>query len=138
LWLLPRPTSEWIPDSVQAIDITRGLPGHAPLQSITVTDAAEVGTLVAVTNNLPTVQPGEFDSCNTGSAIGAPVEPEITFTFRAAPGGAVLAVAGEGADATEPGTCEPMSLSIAGLPKKPLLEGHKLVAEAERLLKEKI
>lgn len=137
VWLLPRPASERIPDGVQAIEITRGLRGHAPSQSITVTDAAEVGALVAVTNSLPTEQGGEFEGCSNESGIGA-VEPKITFTFRAAPGGAVLAVAIEPAYATEPDTCEPMSLSIAGLPQKPLLEGPKLVAEAERLLKEKI
>jgi hypothetical protein len=137
VWLLPRPAAERIPAGVQAIDITRGLPGHAPSRSLAVTDAAEVRALVEVTNNLPTVQPGEFDGCNTARPLGA-VEPRITFTFRAAPGGAVLAVAGEPADATEPDTCGPMSLSIAGLPQKPLLEGPKVVAEAQRLLKKKI
>lgn len=137
VWLLPRPASERIPDGVQAIEITRGLPGHAPSQSLTVTDAAEVAAIVAVTNSLPIVQPGEFDGCNTAHPVGD-VRPKITFTFRAALGGSVLAVAREPADATGAATCEPMSLSIAGVPQEPLLEGPKVVADAERLLKKKI
>ncbi len=42
VWLLRRSASERIPGGVQAIDITRGLPGHAPSKSLTVTDAAKV------------------------------------------------------------------------------------------------
>lgn len=137
VWLLPRPVSERIPDGVQAIDITRGLPGKAPSQSLTVSDPAEVRAIVAATNRLPTIQPGEFDGCNTARPVGA-VRPKITFAFRAATVGPALAVASLPAEATEPDRCEPMSLSIDGLPRKPLLEGPKLVAEAERLLKKRI
>jgi hypothetical protein len=137
VWLLRRSASERIPGGVQAIDITRGLPGHAPSKSLTVTDAAKVRAIVAVTNSLPTIQPGEFDGCNTAVPVGF-VRPKITFTFRASPGGSVLAVATELATATGTGTCDPMTLSIGGLPQKPLLEGPKVVAEAKRQLKEKI
>jgi hypothetical protein len=137
VWLLRRSASERIPEEVQAIDITQGLPGHAPSQSLTVTDAAEVKAIVAVTNGLPTIQPGEFDGCNTAVPVGF-VRPKITFTLRASPGGSVLAVATEPAKATGPATCEPMTLSIGGLPQKPLLEGPKVVAEAKRLLKKTI
>jgi hypothetical protein len=137
VWLLRRSASERIPSGVQAIDITRGLPGQAPSQSLTVTDAAEVKAIVAVTNGLPTIQPGEFDGCNESGPVGVE-EPKITFTFRASAGGSVLAVTREPADATGPANCEPMTLSIGGLPQKPLLEGPKVVAEAQRLLKEKI
>jgi hypothetical protein len=137
VWLVPRPASERIPDGVQAIDITRGLPGQPPSHSLTVTDAPEVNSIVALANRLPTIQPGEFDGCNRAEPVGA-VEPKITFTFRAAPGGPVLALAKESAEATELGTCQPMSLSIGGVPQTPLLQGPKLIAETERLLKEKI
>ncbi len=137
VWLLRRSASEQIPGGVQAIDITRGLPGHAPSQTLAVSDAARVRAIIAVTNSLPTIQPGEFDGCNTAVPVGF-VRPKITFTFRASPGGSVLAVATEPAAATGTGTCDPMTLSIDGLPQKPLLEGPKVVAEAQRLLKEKI
>ncbi len=137
IWLLRRSASERIPGGVQAIDITRGLPGHAPSQSLTVTDAAKVRAIVAVTNSLPTIQPGEFDGCNTAVPVGL-VRPKITFTFRASPGGSVLAVASELATATGTGNCDPMTLSIGGLPQKPLLEGPKVVAEARRQLEKKI
>jgi hypothetical protein len=137
VWLLPRPASERIPDGVQAIDITRGLPGQPPSQSLTMTDAAEVKSIVVLANRLPIIQPGEFDGCNTAEPFGD-AEPKITFTFRAAPGGPVLALAKESAQAIEPGTCKPMSLSIGGVRQTPLLQGPKLVAETEHLLNEKI
>ncbi len=136
VWLVPRPASERIPDGVHAIDITRGAPGQPPSQALTVTDASEVKSIVVLANRLPTIQPGELDGRNTAQPVGA-VEPKITFTFRAAPGGAVLALAKESAQAVELGTRQPMSLSIGGVPQIPLLQGPKLVAETERLLNEK-
>jgi hypothetical protein len=137
VWLLRRSASEQIPGGVHAIDITQGLPGHAPSQSLTVSDAAKVKAIIAVSNSLPTIQPGEFDGCNAAVPVGF-ARPKITFTFRTSPRGSVLAVATEPANATGTGTCEPMMLSINGLPRKPLLEGPKVVAEAQRLLKEGI
>ncbi len=137
VWLLSRPASERIPDGVQTIDITRGLPGLAPTQSVTVSAAAEVEALVAVTNSLPTIQPEEF--CGLGRAEPARFEePKITFTFRASLAGSVLAVARESANATGTSRCDPMSLSIAGLRQRPLLEGPRVVAEAQRMLKEQL
>jgi hypothetical protein len=136
-WLLPRAAAEKIPDTVQAIEITRGLPARPPAISLTVTDPTQVRTLTMLANSLPIVQPGQFDGCNTARAIGA-VEPEITFTFLSAPGDPALAVAKEPADETEPDTCGPMALSIAGVEQTALLQGPTFVAAAERLLNKKI
>ncbi|MGD0454799.1 MAG: hypothetical protein ABSB69_14495 [Solirubrobacteraceae bacterium] len=136
--LLRRSASERIPAGVEAIDITRGQPGHAPSHSVVVTDAVEVRAIIAVTNSLPTIQPAEFAGCNTSGPRVGFVGPGITFTFRASPGGPVLAVATEPADATGTAKCEPMTLTIGGVRQTPLLEGPKVVAEAQRLLKVKI
>lgn len=136
-WLLSRPASERIPDTVQAIEITRGLPARPPGLAFTVTDPARVRALTTLVNRLPIVQPGQFDGCNTARAIGV-VKPQITFTFLAASGTPALAVADEPAEETEPDTCGPMAFSIAGVEQTALLQGPKFVAAAERLLKKKI
>lgn len=56
MWLLRRSASEQIPGGVHAIDLTQGLPGHAPSQSLTVSDSAKVKVIIAVSNSLPTIQ----------------------------------------------------------------------------------
>jgi len=136
-WLIPRSVAEQIPNAVRVIEITRGLHGRPPAISVTVKDPTQVRTLTTLANGLPIVQPGEFDGCNTARAIGA-VEPQITFTFLAAPGEPALAVAKEPANETEPDRCGPMALTIAGVEQTALLQGPKLVAAAERLLNKKI
>jgi hypothetical protein len=99
-----------------------------------VTDRSKVDALVATVDRLPILQPGPI-SC---TEIGVD-EPEISFIFREAPGGQVLAVASERADSQEPTTgCNPMSFIIRGVAQTPLLEGPRVVAEAERLLGAKL
>jgi hypothetical protein len=94
-----------------------------------VTSAAKIRRIASLINGLETVQPGVFDC--TGKAD----DPVVTFTFRAAPGGRVLARAAQIIEPGAPhGSCEPMTLTINGRAWSPLLGGTGVVRAAQRLL----
>lgn len=130
VWIVPRRASERIPTGVHAIDITRTRRGQAPSLSVSITDPAQVGKIVAMVDRLPRSQPGSY------SCPSEPVNPPVvTFTFRAAAAGAVLAQAREVAFATGTGTpCEPMALSIRGRAEDSLEDGGTVLEKAGRLL----
>jgi hypothetical protein len=91
--------------------------------------ADEIRRIGSLINGLETVQPGVFDC--TGKAD----DPVVTFTFRAAPGGRVLARAAQIIEPSAPhGSCEPMTLTINGRAWSPLLGGTGVVRAAQRLL----
>jgi hypothetical protein len=133
-WISPRSATERVPNGVREIDIQRSRPRSAPTLSLRVTNPSEVHALIAAVDRLPILQPGPI-SC---TMIGVN-EPQISFGFRDAPGGRVLALASERAGSREPTSgCDPMSFSIRGVAQTPLLEGPRVVAEAERLLRAKL
>lgn len=129
-WIIPRPVSERIPRGVHEIDVTRAAPGEAPSLAIKVVSPHEIRALVAMVDALEIVQPGAY-ACPALPASG----PIVTFTFRASDGGTVLARASEPSSAREPTTsCNPMTFSIRGHQKTPLLGGAAVAAKAGRLL----
>ena len=129
-WTIPRPADERIPPGVGELDVTRGLPHRAPEVSRHVTNPAEIHRLVAMIDRLQTIQPGAW-AC-PAFPVNAPV---VTFTFRSGLGGPPLAVASEPAFATEPTSpCDPMTFSIRGHARKPLLGGAAVVRAAGRML----
>ena len=127
---IPRRSGERIPAGAHELDIARGrLHGHAGV-SLHVTKAAEVHRLAAMIDRLQTVQPGAW-SCPSMQAN----PPVVTFTFRARLGGPAPAVASELASATEPTTpCDPMTFTVRGHPRTPLLDGAAVVGAAARML----
>ncbi|MGI8712646.1 MAG: hypothetical protein ACR2NR_05560 [Solirubrobacteraceae bacterium] len=129
-WIIPRPRGERIPSRARLLDVTVGRPGAAPLAMRTVTDPHRVRRIAAMIDSLQTVQP-EAINCPSYPTNA----PEVTFTFRAAPNGAVLARASEPAYATEPTTpCAPMTITIDGRRWKPLLGGASVVHVAQQML----
>jgi hypothetical protein len=134
-WLVLRPVTERVPDGVREIDIERFRPPHARARSLTVTDISKVDAIVARVDRLPILQPEGAIVCPDIRVD----EPLISFVFRAAPGGAVLAAASEMARSRgRTSACDAMSFSVRGVPQRPLLEGPRVVAEAERLLGAKL
>jgi hypothetical protein len=129
-WIIPRPVDERIPHGVHEVDITRGSPGQAPSLELKVVAPVEIRALAAMVNGLGIVQPGAY-SCPSYS----PGEPVVTFTFLASDGGTVLASAAQLAGVSEPTTpCDPMTFSIRGHARTPLLGGAAVVTKAGRLL----
>jgi hypothetical protein len=129
-WIIPRPVSERIPQGVHEVDVNRAVPGEAPSLDVKVVSPHEIRALVAMVDALGIIQPGAY-SCPSMSGA----QPVVTFTFRASDGGTVLARASEPASAREPTTsCDPMTFSIRGHSKTPLLGGAAIVAKAGRLL----
>jgi hypothetical protein len=129
-WTIPRPADERIPAGAHELDVTRGLPGTAPTLRVHVIDLARIRRLAAMIDQLETVQPGVW-ACPV-YPVKAPI---VTFTFRARLDGAALAVAREPAFATEPTTpCDPMTFSIRGRTRRPLLGGATVVRAAGRML----
>jgi hypothetical protein len=129
-WTIPRPADERIPAGVHELDVTRGRPHRAPAVSVHVTSAADIRRLAAMIDSLETIQPG---------ASACPAFPEnapvVTFKFRVSRGGPALATATESAYATEPTTpCNPMTFSVRGRARKPLLGGAAVVRAAGRML----
>jgi hypothetical protein len=69
------------------------------------------------------------------SATGKADDPVVTSSFRAAPGGRVLARATQIIAPGAPhGSCEPMTLTTKGHPQIPLLGGAALVRAVQRVL----
>jgi hypothetical protein len=129
-WIIPRPVNERIPRGVHEVDVVLASPGQAPSLEVKVVSPEKIRALVAMVNGLGIVQPGAY-SCPSYS----PGEPVVTFTFLASDGGAVLASAGQLAGVSEPTTpCDPMTFSIRGRARTPLLGGARVVTQAGRLL----
>jgi hypothetical protein len=130
MWDIPRPARERIPSSAVVLEVAVTRPHTRPSTSITVTDTDTVAKIAALIDALETVQP---------VAISCPMIPVelalVTFTFRAAQSGPVLAQASEPAGASESiSECEPMQLTIAGIAQTPLLGGPSVVARTQALL----
>jgi hypothetical protein len=128
-WLVPRPAGERIPLAARALQVTVRRPDRPPTSDITVTNPVKVKRMASLIDSLETQQPGVSDC--TGRAD----DPVVTLTFRAVPGGRVLAQARQIVDPTpRGGFCEPMTLSITGRPQTPLLGGATVVHAAQHLL----
>jgi hypothetical protein len=133
-WLIPRPRGERVPARAGALEVTVARPGAAALVKRAVTDRRSVHRIAALIDRLQTVQP-EVINCPS-LPTNAPV---VTFTFRAAPDGPVLAGASEPAYATEPTTpCDPMTIAIDGRRWPPLLGGASVVDAAQQMLRIKL
>jgi len=129
-WIIPRPRSERVPAGVREVDIARGAPGQAPTVAVRVTAPAKVREIISMIDRLPTVQPGSW-SCPAELAG----TPRVTFAFRADADGPALALASEDANVTEPTTpCDPLSFSVDGTSRTPLLRGAALLQRVERLV----
>jgi hypothetical protein len=127
--IVPRPAGERIPRGARVLEVTVKRPHRPPTSDVSVTGAAKVRRIASLINGLETLQPGAFDC--TGKAD----DPVVTFTFRAAPGGRVLARASQIVAPGRPGgSCEPMTLTVRGHTQIPLLGGTSVVRAAELLL----
>ena len=129
VWEMPRPAGERIPAGVHDIDISRGVPGRPPTLSQGVTDARKIATIVALIDGLAIVQPGTI-VCPMIMING----PTVTFSFRASPGGKVLAQASQIVMPGPTTACDPMRLSIEGRTQTPLLGASSFLAAVGRLL----
>jgi hypothetical protein len=127
-WILPRPVSEKVPSGVGEISVTSARPGSAPILSRTVSRPGKVRRIISLIDHLQIVQPWVY-SCPALLA-GQPV---VTFDFRAATGGRVLAQASVTDYRFESGPCNAVSFSIAGHRMKPLIGGDFL-SQVQRLL----
>ena len=129
-WIIPRPRGEQLPGDARLLEVTVARPGAAAVVQRTVTDRRRVHRIAAMIDSLQTVQP-EAINCPSYPADA----PIVTFTFRAATGGPVLARASEPAYATEPTTpCDPMTIVIEGRRRTPLLGGAAVVHAAQQML----
>jgi hypothetical protein len=133
-WIIPRPRGERIPTRAGVLKVTVARPGAAALVTRTVTNRRGVRRIAALIDRLQTVQP-EVINCPS-LPTNAPV---VTFTFRAATGGPVLADASEPAGATEPTTpCDPMTIVIDGRRWPSLVGGASVVHAAQQMLRIKL
>ena len=129
IWLEPRPVSERVPAGVGEIDITSALPGKPPTVSRHVTAPSDVRTIVGWIDRMQIVQPFGAMSC---PAFIYPA-PVVTFNFRAAGGGPLLAKAMLIDYCFSSFSCNPVTFAIRGHTEKPLLGGDFL-ARVQRLL----
>lgn len=124
-WIVARSRSERIPATVHAIDLSIAVLNGPTTVALTVTNAAEVRSLVWMLNAMPVVQPAVY-LCPALIENGARV---ITFSFRASAAGPLLARATYVAYpdlAYDSGPCNAIDLTIAGRGQKPLLGGDVL------------
>ena len=118
-----------IPRGPHALEVVVTRPHRPPLSNVTVTNPARIRRFASLIDGLTAVGPSALD------CAGRADDPVVTFTFRTAPGGRVLARATQ---IVEPGggrgSCEPMTLTVDGRPRMPLRGGAKVVRAAQRLL----
>src|ERR1039458_2677709 len=93
-WIIPRPVAEQIPPQATALNVSVGPPGAPPSVTVQTTDPVKVSRIRDMIDRLQIVQPGVIN-CPAFTTS----EPLVTFSFRAAPGGPVLARATELAQA---------------------------------------
>lgn len=118
-----------IPARVRVLEVTVKRPHRSPASNLTVTSVVRVRRIASLINGLEPLPPGALDC--TGKAD----DPVVTFTFRAAPAGRVLARASQIiASGRGRASCEPMTLTIRGHVRTPLLGGTSVVRAAQRLL----
>ncbi len=131
-WIIPRPRGERMPSRARLLEVTVARPGAPPLATRTVTDRHRVHRIAAMIDRLQTVQPEDINCPSYPTDA-----PEVTFTFRAAPGGPVLAHAQRTRRRTplKPTTpCDPMTITIDGQRWAPLLGGASVVHAAQQML----
>jgi hypothetical protein len=105
-WQPPRPASDLVPATARVVTLSEVAVvdwAPKPPAPVTITDASAVRQLMALVNGLPL-------SILGGLRCPPPVskELELVLTFRASPGGLVLATA------QGPGDCETVQLTIRG------------------------
>jgi hypothetical protein len=100
-----------------------------PIVSLTVTAPAKVRRIIRLIDQLPIVQPGVGYSCPSVS----PGQPIVTFDFRAAVSKPILAQARVTDYGVALGPYNPVSFSIRGHRKTPLVSDN-LLTQAQRLL----
>jgi hypothetical protein len=123
-WQPPRPAAERVPSAARVVTITELpslLPGRGrPPAPVTITDVTVVRRIAALADSLP-VSTLRFASCPAMLGGG------IQLTFRARPGGPVLAVA------SSAGSCDTVLFSIAGRPQPALANSASLVSGVLRI-----
>jgi len=124
-WMPVRPPGETIPPGATAVTLSlnpsSGARQPAP---VTVTSQAVVRKLIGLIDGLPLYPPGPI-SCANGD------NSSLVLTFRAGPGGPVLAVATLNLE-----TCEQVNLTIGGRPQPtlgPLAGGYSTALAAQRI-----
>jgi hypothetical protein len=127
VWIVTRSPHERVPSGVHEIDVTSAEPAKSPIVSRSVTDPAKVRRIIDLIDRMPVVQPAVY-SCPAEFVV-----PIVTFEFRAAAGGAVLADA-QASDYGYPSEpCNPIDFSIGNRAQKPLIGGNFL-ATVQRML----
>jgi hypothetical protein len=117
-WGQPRPASSLIPPTARTVTIAN-LGGGSPPAPVTITDPVAVRKLTALIDGL------SLSTTAVGTPCPAPAGPYLSLTFRARPGGPVLAHAqtGEG--------CYTVALTLRGeqqpeMANEPTLDGQIL------------
>jgi hypothetical protein len=135
VWLVPRPSSERVPNGVRSLRITHSTsqtgPGIMTGLAFTfgITQRAEIDQITRWIDALPIVQPG---------ATSCPAQPShpprVRFAFLGT-GGIPLAAATEDGNVREPTTsCDAMSFTVRGHSQPGLLNGARFLARVDRLL----
>jgi hypothetical protein len=131
IWIVPRPESERIPAATRVVQISSAVPGAADGGTVTVTRDGQVGSIIALLNRLPIVQPGV-------TGCPAQIDPKmITMTFSASSSGPALAVLQfndyQPWRAANSNECAPVQLSVAGR-RRPALDGGDFIKRIERII----
>jgi hypothetical protein len=122
-WGQPRPASSLIPPTARTVTIANLDGGRSPAP-VTITDPVAVRKLTALIDGLP------LSTTAVGTPCPAPPGPYLTLTFRARPGGPVLALAQTGQ------ACYTVGLTLRGeqqpaLANDPTLDGQILKLAAQ-------
>lgn len=132
LWLIPLSPAAGIPSRATVLEVEVAHHGETPGSPITVTEAAKVEAIRARIDRMP-LEP------DTAKCYGAPAGLEgavrATFTFRATPAGAVVAVASVTAEHEEAGgPCEALTLTLPSRGRTVRLQEAAFIREAQTLL----
>jgi hypothetical protein len=119
-WIVRRPAAEQIPPTTRVIDVTSGVEGQPPVESLSVSNRSEVRKIVKLINGLPIAQPIVY-------ACPLLTDPRIiTMTFRTVTGGPLAIMT---YDDFRPWSgpsegCKTVDLTIAGRRQDPLIGGY--------------
>ena len=129
-WIVPRPASESVPAGVTVINVVRGVPGHRPDISRTVTKRRQIRRIIDLVDGLPTLQPGRWH-CPAIRSDGQ----IVSLVFRGSSHGAPLARLSVRADTGDSATgCDAMNFSVRGTRETPLVHAATFLRGVQRVI----
>ena len=134
-YIAPRTEQQQVPPQAQLLQITIADNSPRPLLSLTITNHSRIEQIANVVDQLPFGGNLSGVAFSCGPGVVSPDDPLVKFSFRAAPGGAVLATLSEPEQTpTYADPCATTTLTVSGHREPMPMQGGVLLRRVGALL----